>query len=83
MHRYSQEKLSRAENQQPNRMSVKPHASQADRGLRTEACRLPASGVVITDRPDLSSLTLLQQQQMRRSDPGRDQQQRDHQRGLC
>lgn len=52
---------------------------------RTEACRLAPQSTIQSapDRPDLTSLKLLQQHQVRRADPGRDQQQREHQRGWC
>lgn len=57
------------------------HAPQPT-GPRTEACRLPQrKSLPGLDRPDLSDLTLFQQHQVRRPDPRRDQQQRDHQRG--
>ncbi|OZA00738.1 MAG: hypothetical protein B7X99_03075 [Rhizobiales bacterium 17-65-6] len=83
MHRHSQEGPSHAGDVQHSQISPHSRSQQAELGLRTEACRLPASGGPSIDRPDLTSLTLHQQQQMRRADPWRDQQQRDHQRGLC
>ncbi|OYW62127.1 MAG: hypothetical protein B7Z30_00335 [Rhizobiales bacterium 12-68-15] len=97
MHRHSQEGPSHAGDVQHSQISPHSRSQQAELGLRTEACRLPASGGGLRteacrlpasggqsiDRPDLSSLTLHQQHQMRRADPWRDQQQRDHQRGLC
>lgn len=65
----------------PSRPSSWQH-KQDGTGPRAEACRLPDRRVQpASDRPDLSALKLLQQHQVRRADPGRDQQQREHQRG--
>lgn len=72
----------------PPRHHGHPPPSTSDRAAvspRTEACRLapPSSIQPDGDRPDLTALNLLQQHQVRRADPGRDQQQREHQRGWC